>query len=154
MCDIPLPPSWNGLVIEPPTGGAFWLWLLVPLVLPPLLSAAARARLQDAIDRSPSRWGQSLGKPPQLRWYVVQSTLLYITFTMFLFVALPTDRLRRELEAQTAVRPECQTALDAMGGAYSTSQLLVAFVGVFLPWAIFVASVVYVTNARRRVRPS
>jgi hypothetical protein len=144
-------------VIELPSGDSMWLLLLLllPIVLPPLLYAAARAKIQETRDLSSFHSGPVFHKPPRPRWYAVQTALLFIAFGMLVFVALPSDYLWRAwyAQAQNAVRPECQAALEAVNSTYSTSSGLVAIFGVFLPWAIFLGSVLYAVYARTRPHP-
>ena len=158
MCDIPPFQGWNGLVIALPSGERMWMWLLLllPIVLPPL-SYILRplAEAQEAFALPPFRIGPVSYKPPTLRWYAFQTALLLIAFSMLVFVALPSDYLWRawQLQVEATVRPECQTAVEAMNSTYSTSSGWVAMFGVFIPWGIFVVSVLYATYARERPHP-
>jgi hypothetical protein len=158
MCDIPPLPGWNGLVIEVPSGDGMWMWLLLlaPFILPPL-SYLLRplTEVQNAFALPPFRLGPVSSTPPTLRWYAIQTALLFIAICTLVFVALPSDRLWRawQLQAQTTVGSECQSAVEAMSSTYLNSSGMVALVGVGLPGVIFVLSVLYVTYARRYPHP-
>src|SRR5262245_4602524 len=155
MCDIPPLPGWYGQVIDHPSSDAEWLWLLMPLVLPLLFLLGPPANLRNEWI-PPPRLRPNASKLPLLRWYAIQTVLLFIAVCVMEFVALPSDRLWHIWQAQAhhAVRPECQAALETLNSTYLMSRALVAMFGVFLPWLIFLGSAVYVLYARRRMRLS